>query len=306
MLLERGRKWKVSARKLLLRVKLFFDESADVAFEAQSGGPLGRPFTMRSRKFQDQVCTNLIRHGWEGYEQPLPDLVAKIISQKASIFVDVGANTGFYSLLAISAGSDAVYAYEPIPEIAEMLRENAQASGFLGNLHIRTCALTSGSGTFQVWIPKGSSFVETSASLDPSFRKNVTCRSIDGDTFDNQLLVDLEHRRVRGVNILVKIDVENCEHLVLIGMKKTLELLRPLLVLELLDDNPHRGEILRILKDANYAGVQWKEISESFRHSSASAKQTNFLFAPEELRPEVLSLVSNSSLLKPRRPMTTP
>lgn len=289
---ERPKKWRVSAKKLLLKAKILFDSGADVSFLAQSGCPLRWPFTMKSRKFRDQVCTNLIRYGWQGYERPLPELVAKIIHQRSSMFVDVGANTGFYSLLAVSAGADAVYAYEPISEIADMLRENAEASGFLNNLSIRTCALSADPGMSRVWIPKSTGFVETSASLDSSFRANSISRSIETDTFDNQLLTVLLEHGVSGARILVKIDVENCEHLVLRGMKRALALLRPLLILELLDGNPHRSELIDILRDADYERLRWDVIAEAVTHFRVPADHSNFLFVPKELYSEVLSLIS--------------
>jgi FkbM family methyltransferase len=67
--------------------------------------------------------------------------------QHGDAFVDVGANIGFYSLLASSANGGApVLAIEPHPVASGRLRENAALNSF-PNIHAREAAAGDGPGT---------------------------------------------------------------------------------------------------------------------------------------------------------------
>src|SRR5690606_20518794 len=67
-------------------------------------------------------------HGeWEAETIP----VFREYARYAGIVLDIGANTGFYSLLACSVNSRAqVYAFEPVPKIFDLLRQNIEANNF--------------------------------------------------------------------------------------------------------------------------------------------------------------------------------
>lgn len=60
-------------------------------------------FTMGSAYGRDQVVGTARHSGWWSFEQPLPAVVLRICQLRTGRFVDIGANTGFYSLLALSA-----------------------------------------------------------------------------------------------------------------------------------------------------------------------------------------------------------
>ncbi len=66
--------------------------------------------------------------------------------------VDVGANVGWYTLLAARAVGPRgrVYAFEPDPQIAELLRDNVELNGYGDRVQVEEAALgaTAGSATF--------------------------------------------------------------------------------------------------------------------------------------------------------------
>src|SRR5262249_25733232 len=85
-------------------------------------------FRMLSHGGRDQIATGLWRYGWWGFEWPLPDLFSLLLvhDPRTNIdIIDVGANTGFYSLLAVHLRSDVTaHAFEPLPEVRGLLSMN--------------------------------------------------------------------------------------------------------------------------------------------------------------------------------------
>src|SRR5690242_7972316 len=60
-----------------------------------------RSFSMYRFFERDQTSRKIRDGGWESFEPPAPTALARWLKRKSiSTFVDVGANSGFYSLLA--------------------------------------------------------------------------------------------------------------------------------------------------------------------------------------------------------------
>jgi len=60
--------------------------------------------------------------GWYEYEKQR--FIAKVLA-KDSVFYDIGANVGFYSLLAAQVASNGkVFSFEPSPRNIELLRKH--------------------------------------------------------------------------------------------------------------------------------------------------------------------------------------
>lgn len=58
---------------------------------------------MHTLEGRDQVARALWSGGWDGFEPPLPSVVAATLRRWPGMFLDVGANSGLYSLIAIAA-----------------------------------------------------------------------------------------------------------------------------------------------------------------------------------------------------------
>jgi len=160
-------KWRLSIRKVLIKIASVFYRQLDDRFVSEPHKLLKKTLVMRSHRYSDQICTNLIRFGWEGYESPFPSLIARICNRGNIVFVDVGANTGFYSLLACSAGAEEVFSFEPVVEIARIMRDNVRLSGLDSSIEIHDLALSNQIGRVRIWIPSSARSIETSASIDP-------------------------------------------------------------------------------------------------------------------------------------------
>ncbi len=132
-------------------------------------------------------------------------LVWQQVLQADDLFIDVGANIGAYSMIALECGAR-VIAVEPDPEAATRLRENLDLNGFKAEIIQAALLDRSGKTTF-------------SSDLDCCNRlvgehPIPSSREVDGVTLDEVL----GERFAAGV----KIDVEGGERLVLLGATRAL------------------------------------------------------------------------------------
>lgn len=207
---------------------------ADVTEPVVAAGAAAR-FWMDSCGGRDQVAQQMQRDGWQAYEAPLPDLVARWCHGLQPLMIDIGANTGFYSLLAAACGARHVHAFEPVTEIVEVLQANVTVSELSDRITLHQVALGAQAGEGLLFMPTTEhGLVETSASLNPKFRSQhsgqraVPVRKLD------DLMPSLTQGMTPGQPLLMKIDVETAESEVLTGAMQVLHHWRPALVCEIL------------------------------------------------------------------------
>jgi len=137
-----------------------------------------------------------------GHSDDKPEVKKFILAQKGKIFVDVGANTGFYCL-RLSRNFEKIYAFEPMPGTAQYIldvlsRENIK------NIEVREKAISNyvGGTSFHI-SPRG----HKCHSLMPVGLKEirVLCSTLSRE-LKNEKSIDL-----------VKVDVEGSEFEVLEG-----------------------------------------------------------------------------------------
>ena len=143
------------------------------------------------------------------------------------VFLDIGANAGYFSLVASRCVGDSgkVLAVEPNPPMAGQVRQNVRRSG-LRNIAVAETACTDSVEERELFI--GNAYNTGNSSLS---RENlawtksvkVACTTVD------RLVEEYQLHRVD----LVKIDVEGAELQVLRGMRDTLARFRPKVVTEL-------------------------------------------------------------------------
>jgi FkbM family methyltransferase len=142
---------------------------------------------------------------------------------KADLILDIGANTGTYSLLAASLHSNAtIHAFEPNTHIANILKKNIQLNHF--NIHVHEAAVSNQMGYMQFYRNKSANDYKASLIKDTS-KESVSV---------NVLTIDSFHFKANVV--LAKIDVEGNEVQVLQGMRRLLETCKVIFLLEVLTD----------------------------------------------------------------------
>jgi FkbM family methyltransferase len=175
----------------------------------------------------DFTCHRLYFHG-EVYE-PLTVKCVIDCLRPGGTFVDVGANHGYFTVLAarLVGPSGRVIAFEPNPPVLAQLQEHLRRNT-LTNVTPEPLALsdTIGSLTFFVSSCPTNSGLSSSVPEDDAFERGVLDRNrtiqVSATTFD-------DWNRSQGVGRidLMKIDVEGGESSVLRGMAETFAELPP-------------------------------------------------------------------------------
>jgi FkbM family methyltransferase len=191
-----------------------------------------RRVKMYGRLGDDQVASAFADGGWNGFERPLPSVLRVAVAALDGAFFDVGANSGFYSLVAAQVSRRRVVAFEPLPAALERLARNLDLNRLAGRVEVVPAAVGDHDGEAKLYVPESSGVLETSASMDASFKERhaevlrVQLRSLDS-----------YRRQLGGIPVgVVKIDVEGFEHVVLAGADELLAEARPLVFVEVL---PH-------------------------------------------------------------------
>lgn len=218
---------------------------ADRADKARSGGDItavrlppapGAWRTTRVKAWRrggtDQCVEAFHQAGWWGYERPLPDVLLGWLRHAPGTMFDVGANTGVYSLIAATVPGATVHAFEALPQVAALARENLALNRVGRRVQLIEAAVSDTPGEVKLYVPESQGLVETSASLNPDFRNDGgsgTPVVVPATTLDQHW-----DDAGRPTVTLVKIDVEGVEHLVFRGADRLLADARPTVFYEVL------------------------------------------------------------------------
>jgi FkbM family methyltransferase len=161
-------------------------------------------------------------------EVPIQDALAAHL-KPGDVMYDVGANVGFFSLLAarLVGPSGKVVAFEPVPANAAAIRRNAALNHF-SKLEVVEAAVGDREGEIELILtrhPGGASIIPDTPSPDIIGRTRVPIVRLD----DQVRVAKVPPPR------FVKIDVEGAESAVLRGMEWIARTHRPAIVCELDD-----------------------------------------------------------------------
>jgi FkbM family methyltransferase len=158
----------------------------------------------------------------EPYEPQLARTLRELL-KPGDVFVDVGANVGFFSVLAgrIVGKTGRVVAFEPHPEALARFRQAVTVNGLSEVIEIVEAAVGDASGTTRLFLSNDSVLSTTDPARAPlrddfTFSRSIDVRrlTLDGWLAERQDLA----LRLRAI----KIDVEGTEADVLDGMRRTL------------------------------------------------------------------------------------
>lgn len=211
-------------------------------------------------------------------------LMRRLLSQ-ADVFVDVGANIGFYACMARHSGKQAI-AVEPQAENLRYLYSNLLVNGW-EDTEVFPVGLGSASGLLVLY---GSS--STGASLIPGWAgaSRRTRRVIPVTTLDTLL-----GKRFQGEKLFIKIDVEGVEYDVLKGAESVLASTpKPVWIVEICLTEHHPGGInpryedtFRLFREHGYEAstaesdprpVTPAEVADSVRTGRTRSGVINYIF----------------------------
>ena len=139
--------------------------------------------------------------------------------------VDAGANIGLFSLYALAAGAEKIYAFEAVAETYELLRRNLALNGVLKRVKALNTALGAENGAAGIKFNtrgEGSSMIDCG---DPGVNRGIT---YSGRRVVKVVKLD---SLVKGRVDFIKADVEGYEKNVLLGAVEIIKKYKPVLSL---------------------------------------------------------------------------
>jgi len=173
--------------------------------------PLGRArMSLDFRAMHDvRMYWSIQRHG--GYEPETGLLLAQLL-KPGDTFVDVGANNGYFAILASQyvRPNGTVLAIEPNPGAVQRLKKNVELNGLGDTVHILQIAVGEAGGSGSLYV---STFEDGWASLTPQ-RNPTPPIQVRVSALDDVL--------EPSESVVLKVDAEGAEPSILRGMSRTL------------------------------------------------------------------------------------
>jgi FkbM family methyltransferase len=158
------------------------------------------------------IAEDLYCNGFERAERTI--LVP--LFQPDARFLDIGANIGFYSLLAglLMNRSGAVMAFEPFPATYRLLVHNVQRNSLADVIECRQVAVSNeiSHAGFHVFHSSGGVFNSLGIVKDPKGRPYAEKVLVDTTTLDDILVDEADDKPM-----VIKIDVEGFEEFLIRG-----------------------------------------------------------------------------------------
>jgi FkbM family methyltransferase len=169
-------------------------------------------------------------HGILGWEKTSMELWIEL-SKESSTILDIGANSGVYSITAGAANPQSeIYAFEPVKRTAEIFKRNIDLNpNFKINLVEKAVSNKNGKCTFYD-VPSETQY---SASLNPNMLASLENHiSYEVETVKLDDLSELIDKKID----LIKLDVEMHEPEAIEGMIELIRKNKPTILVEILTD----------------------------------------------------------------------
>ena len=169
---------------------------------------------------------------WRGidYYEPFTRLTVETLSASTNCLIDVGANVGFFSLVAAKLNPQLkVFAFEPNPQMFDYLSKHKLLNG-LSNLKAESMAVSDRDGEAELFLSQS----DMSASLVSDFQESnslhasLPVKTVTLDSYVQQFGI--------SGSVLLKVDAEGHEKAVLEGAEVTIARFKPDIVIEVLKD----------------------------------------------------------------------
>ncbi len=162
---------------------------------------------------------------WYGYYEKDAILTWEQMINADTIVLDIGANTGYYSIIAAKKARH-IYAFEPGSINRKKLEENTGLNKLV-NITILPYAISDQKGMAELFISGKDNTGMNSLAQPGNFSGEKEIVSVE--TIDNWVA----ENRIPGISI-VKIDVEGLEMQVLRGMQTIIEEQKPVIFIEII------------------------------------------------------------------------
>lgn len=164
------------------------------------------------------------------------------------VILDIGANIGNHSVYFSKIGkAKKIYAFEPIKSTYDMLCKNIEINDLKDIVYPNNCAVGEGTGKAKVESYNPLNIGATHLSL--AEESNASGTDIGGIQ-----IISIDDFSIRDQVDFIKIDVEGFEVNVIKGMKQLLKKDKPILWIEIFQDNYQ--EMLTLLNELGYSMIE--------------------------------------------------
>ena len=237
-------------------------------------------------------CSIAKKFFWtNGLIQPKEDEIAIEsfikLSQKSKFILDIGSNSGIFSLISAKANPGAkVFAYDILPEAFNILTDNL----IINDLRDRVVPILKGVGRnsiFHAPMTNITSEMPTSLKLDENYKGN------DSIAVEIKTLDDIFSELCINEQTCIKIDVEGFEGDIFENAKFVLENHRPYFLCEVLTTTTDYSNYNNLLSNYNYKKfLITDEGLMDHENINPNIKFKDWLFIPKEKSENVLEHLS--------------
>lgn len=195
-----------------------------------------------------------LRHAWG--EEEIQLFYDSLSTMDSPVFLDIGASTGSFCLLAKFVPGSRCIAFEPHRQSYEVLIDNIRMNDLRGRVIPLNLALFDSPGEAELKIPSSGKKAGLSCIGDPIRFKEWVIERVEQATLDSVIKAPMEKLEASKVD-LVKIDTEGAELGVIQGARQVLSSWKPPILLEYYPPNAAQfgykaGEIVDLLIKYGY------------------------------------------------------
>lgn len=197
-------------------------------------------------------CSIAKKFFWtKGVREPVEDRIALNLfaglAKHSDAVLDIGANSGLFSLVAAKANSSAkIIAFDILPEAYHVLIDNLILNDLAGRVEVQLAGIGEKGRIFHAPFDNISSEMPTSMSLDYKATDDARVR-VPVKTLDEVCLP-----RFTGKKLCIKIDVEGAEADIFTCGRQTLSVIKPDIICEVIPGARQVGCYDKILGDCHY------------------------------------------------------
>lgn len=213
-------------------------------------------FSFKMATNQTSYVTKLVY--WNGANSFEYTAIFKKLITTCNVFIDIGANTGYYSLMASVVNKEIeVHAFEPAQGPLHYLKRNVALNNLEKKISVHPIALSEKSGSVNFYevrnrkysyLPHNLGGVGSLMKDESKSAYSVNVETLD--TFANE-------RSLSSVD-LIKIDTEGTEYLILEGAEETIKKFQPIIICETLF-NKIEDKLEGIMKNHGYLFFNYKD-----------------------------------------------
>lgn len=235
----------------------------------------GKSFLLYNPGFttiENEVFWYGLENGWEKVSMKLWIKLAK----HSKTILDIGANTGVYSLVAATINSQAkVYAFEPVKRTSQIFKRNLDLNPNLKIQLVEKAVSNSDSVAEFYDLPTDSQY---SASLNAEMLASFPNRiSYEVETIQLDSFTELKNQKID----LIKLDVEMHEPEALEGMMEIIKRDNPFILIEILTDEIGQ-KIQDLFSQLGYSFFNIDEVNIPSKLTQLKASDHyNYLFVPK-------------------------